>query len=192
MKRKLILIMVGLAALVTAQAQDFAVKTNLLYDATATVNVGAEVGFAPRWTFDLSGNYNAWSISERKLKHWMVQPEFRYWFCERFQDHFIAVHALGGQYNVGFIPNDLNVLGKDLSVLSDHRFQGFFAGAGIAYGYAWALTEHLNLEFELGVGYVYTRYDEFECFGCGKKIAEDVPVNYVGPTKAAIGLVYVF
>ena len=122
----------------------------------------------------------------------MVQPEFRYWFCERFQDHFIAVHALGGQYNVGFIPNDLNVFGKDLSVLSDHRFQGFFAGAGIAYGYAWALTEHLNLEFELGVGYVYTRYDEFECFGCGKKIAEDVPVNYVGPTKAAIGLVYVF
>ncbi len=192
MKRKLILIMVGLAALVTAQAQDFAVKTNLLYDATATVNVGAEVGLAPRWTFDLSGNYNAWSISERKLKHWMVQPEFRYWFCERFQDHFIAVHALGGQYNVGFIPNDLNVFGKDLSVLSDHRFQGFFAGAGIAYGYAWALTEHLNLEFELGVGYVYTRYDEFECFGCGKKIAEDVPVNYVGPTKAAIGLVYVF
>lgn len=192
MKRKLILIMVGLAALVTAQAQDFAVKTNLLYDATATVNVGAEVGLAPRWTFDLSGNYNAWSIGERKLKHWMVQPEFRYWFCERFQDHFIAVHALGGQYNVGFIPNDLNVFGKDLSVLSDHRFQGFFAGAGIAYGYAWALTEHLNLEFELGVGYVYTRYDEFECFGCGKKIAEDVPVNYVGPTKAAIGLVYVF
>lgn len=192
MKRKLILIMVGLAALVTAQAQDFAVKTNLLYDATATVNVGAEVGLAPRWTFDLSGNYNAWSISERKLKHWMVQPEFRYWFCERFQDHFIAVHALGGQYNVGFIPNDLNVFGKDLSVLSDHRFQGSFAGAGIAYGYAWALTEHLNLEFELGVGYVYTRYDEFECFGCGKKIAEDVPVNYVGPTKAAIGLVYVF
>lgn len=184
--------MVGLAALVTAQAQDFAVKTNLLYDATATVNVGAEVGLAPRWTFDLSGNYNAWSISERKLKHWMVQPEFRYWFCERFQDHFIAVHALGGQYNVGFIPNDLNVFGKDLSVLSDHRFQGFFAGAGIAYGYAWALTEHLNLEFELGVGYVYTRYDEFECFGCGKKIAEDVPFNYVGPTKAAIGLVYVF
>ena len=184
--------MVGLAALVTAQAQDFAVKTNLLYDATATVNVGAEVGLAPRWTFDLSGNYNAWSISERKLKHWMVQPEFRYWFCERFQDHFIAVHALGGQSNVGFIPNDLNVFGKDLSVLSDHRFQGFFAGAGIAYGYAWALTEHLNLEFELGVGYVYTRYDEFECFGCGKKIAEDVPVNYVGPTKAAIGLVYVF
>ena len=192
MKRKLILIMVGLAALVTAQAQDFAVKTNLLYDATATVNVGAEVGLAPRWTFDLSGNYNAWSIGERKLNHWMVQPEFRYWFCERFQDHFIAVHALGGQYNVGFIPNDLNVFGKDLSVLSDHRFQGFFAGAGIAYGYAWALTEHLNLEFELGVGYVYTRYDEFECFGCGKKIAEDVPVNYVGPTKAAIGLVYVF
>ncbi|MBR3801092.1 MAG: DUF3575 domain-containing protein, partial [Rikenellaceae bacterium] len=32
------------------KGQDVAIKTNLLYDATRTVNAGIEVGLAPRWT----------------------------------------------------------------------------------------------------------------------------------------------
>ena len=64
----------------TARSQDVAVKTNLFYDAFATINVGAEVGLAPKWTLDVSGNVNAWTLSHgRKWKHWMVQPEARYW-----------------------------------------------------------------------------------------------------------------
>ena len=70
--------------------------------------------------------------------------------------------------------------------------QGYGYGGGIAYGYAWALSKHFNLEFELGAGYVYTRYDKYECTGCGKKVTEQVPYHYVGPTKAAISLVYIF
>ncbi|MDE6177021.1 MAG: DUF3575 domain-containing protein, partial [Paramuribaculum sp.] len=46
----------------SVSAQDVAVKTNLLYDATATVNLGAEVGLARQWSFDLSGNFNGWSV----------------------------------------------------------------------------------------------------------------------------------
>ena len=49
----------------TAKGQDVAIKTNLLYDATRTVNAGIEVGLAPRWTIDLSGNYNAWWANEK-------------------------------------------------------------------------------------------------------------------------------
>ena len=59
-------------------AQNLAVKTNLLYDATATINAGFETGLSPKWTLDVSGNYNGWNMSScgcRKWKHWMVQPE---------------------------------------------------------------------------------------------------------------------
>ena len=70
---------------VGARCQNVAIKSNLLYDATATVNLGIEFCLAPRWTFDVSGNYNGWTISEnRKWKHWFLQPEARYWFCDRF------------------------------------------------------------------------------------------------------------
>ena len=175
-----------------ASGQNVAVKNNLLYDATLTVNAGVEVGLAPRWSFDLSGNYNGWAVNEHKWKHWLAQPEVRYWFCDRFAGHFVGLHLLGGQYNFGNIKNNLNFLGTDFSELTDHRHQGWYAGAGIAYGYSWILGRHWNLELELGAGYVYTRYDVFECQGCGKKVEEDKPHHYIGPTKAAVNLVYEF
>lgn len=40
-----------------AKAQTVAVKSNILYDATATVNLGAEVAFNRHWSLDISGNY---------------------------------------------------------------------------------------------------------------------------------------
>lgn len=188
-----IVLLLALFCCAAAHGQKAAVKSNLLYDATATINLGAEVGLAPRWTFDLSGNFNAWNFSHnRKWKHWLVQPEARYWFCDRFSGHFLGAHLLGGEYNVGGIHNHISILRTDFSNLSEHRYQGWFVGAGIAYGYAWILGRHWNLEAELGVGYIYTKYDRFQCAGCGKKVAEDQPHHYIGPTKAAINLVYLF
>lgn len=197
MKRGLrgLLLMWGvLFAVRSADGQEVAVKTNLLYDFVAyTINAGAEVGLAPRWTLDASFNYNGWDLShDRKWKHWLVQPEARYWFCDRFSGHFLGMHLLGGQYNFGGLKNNLSWLGSDFSRLSDSRYQGWFVGVGAAYGYAWILGRRWNLEAEIGVGYVYTRYDRFRCAGCGKRVESDRPHHYVGPTKAAVNLVYVF
>lgn len=176
-----------------AKGQDAAVKTNLLYDAALTVNLGVEFGLAPRWTLDVSGNFNGWTLShDRRWKHWLLQPEARYWFCDRFSGHFLAAHAHGGQYNAGGLKNNISFLGSDLSELSDYRYQGWFVGAGVAYGYVWMLGWHWNVEAELGVGYAYTRYDKFRCVGCGKKLERDKSHHYVGPTKLAVNLVYVF
>lgn len=179
---------------VGSSAQDFALKTNLLYDATATVNLGAELRLAPKWSLDLSGNVNMWSFSNgRRWKHWLAQPEVRYWFCRSMGGHFVGLHALGGQANVGKVNLDaLDWLDSEFSNFKDKRAQGWFAGGGIAYGYSWLLSRHWNLEAELGIGYIYTRYDVFECAGCGKKTATDRTHNYFGPTKAAINIVYVF
>ena len=189
--KKLALLLLLLTAGKTVSAQDVALKTNLLYDATATVNAGFEFGLAPRWTLDLSGNYNGWDVNNHKWKHWMVQPEFRYWFCDRFARHFLGFHLLGGEYNIGMIKNNVKFLGNDYSPLTDHRYQGWGAGVGVAYGYAFILGDHWNLELELGVGYVYLNYDKFQCAECGRKVGEG-DRHYVGPTKAAINLVYVF
>jgi hypothetical protein len=188
----LIPLFLGLLISVGAKAQDVAIKTNLLYDATATVNLGVEVGVAPKWTLDLSGNLNAWNINEdKRWKHWLVQPEARYWFCDRFSRHFLGFHALGGQYNIGGLQNNIKFLGTDFSKLSKNRFQGWGVGAGVAYGYAMILGKHWNLEFEVGVGYIYSAYDIFECTGCGRRVGQDNN-HYVGLTKAAINLVYLF
>ncbi len=177
----------------SASAQDVALKTNALADAFMNPNLGIEIGLAPKWTLDITGEYNGWTLSHgRRWKHWAAQPEARYWFCDRFSGHFLGIHAHGGQYNIGGIDGRVNFLGTDARKLKDTRYQGWFVGGGIAYGYAWILGKHWNLEAEIGIGYSYTRYDRFKCTGCGKKIETDQPHNYIGPTKAAVNLVYLF
>lgn len=176
-----------------AGAQQVALKTNLIYDATLSPNLGIEFQVAPKWSIELSGNVNDWSFSGgKRWKHWLVQPEARYWLCRPLGGHFFGVHLLGGQYNFGHLNHGFKFLNNDLRGLKDHRYQGWGAGAGIAYGYSWLLHKHWNLEAEIGIGWVYTRYDVFECEGCGRKVDLDRVHNYVGPTKAAINLVYVF
>ena len=189
----LLLFVLTLSFAQESKAQKVALKTNVVYDVAANVNAGIEVGLAKRWTVDVSGNLNTWDMSHgRKWKHWLVQPELRYWFCDRFSGHFLALHLHGGQYNVGGIRNSISFLGTNYARLTDQRFQGWFAGGGLAYGYSWILGEHWNLEAEIGFGYSYTVYDRFECAGCGRKVEENKDHHYVGPTKAAINLVYLF
>lgn len=179
-------------ASLTGSAQKAAIKTNILYDATATVNLGAEVGLAPRWTAEISGNFNNWAVNRHLWKHWMLQPELRYWLCERFGGHFFGVHALAGEYNFGNLKNSFKMLGSDFSGLTDKRYQGWAAGVGVAYGYSWILSRRLNIEAEIGLGWLYTRYDVYPCANCGSRLEKNKTHNYAGPTKAAINLVYTF
>lgn len=174
-------------------AQKVAFKTNLISDALLSPNVGIEVSVAPKMTLDFSGEFNLWKLSgDKQWRHVAFQPELRYWLCDRFAGHFFGVHLLGGQYNIGGINTDFKLLGTDFSKLRNTRFQGWFGGAGVAYGYDWILGKNWNLEAVIGLGWTYTRYDQFRCTGCGKKIKENTPHNYFGPTKVAINIEYLF
>lgn len=185
------LLILLLAVAFGLKAQNVNIKTNLLPDAALSPNVGVEVGLKPHWSIDLSGEVNMWTVDGHKWKHWFVQPEARYWFCDYFAKHFVGLHLMGGQYNFGNIRNNIKFLGSDFSKLSDYRYQGWAVGGGIAYGYSFLLGRHWNLELEIGIGYLYTWFDEYECKDCGRKTGSSHH-NYFGPTKAAVNLVYVF
>lgn len=154
-----------------------AVKTNLLYDALLNANLGVEFKMSRRWSFDLSGNYNGWRLSHgRQWKHWFVQPEARYWLNDNMKGHFFAANLIGGQFN---------------TTLNGARRQGWGAGISAGYGYSWHFGSHWGVEVELTAGYVRYRYDKYPCAGCGRKIGTRNR-NYIGPTKAAVSLVYYF
>ena len=191
-KKLLILLIFASCSAVGARGQNVGIKTNFVGDGFLSPNLGIEFGLAPKWTMDITGQVNFWDVNDQKWKHWLVQPEFRYWFCERFAGNFLAFHAIGGEYNFARIKNNVNILGSDFSKLTDLRYQGWGAGLGIAYGHSWILGMHWNLEVELGVGWIYTRYDVFPCVDCGSKLESDMDHHYIGPTKAAVSLVYLF
>lgn len=161
-----------------------AFKNNLLYDATGILNLGAEFRLANNMSLDIPLNWNPWQFSgNRKWKHFLVQPEFRYWTRETFSGHFLGVHAHYAFYNIGNLPKPFS------ENMRQNRYQGWLAGAGVSYGYRWNFSHRWGMEATVGVGYAYLNYDKFSCHKCGQKLKSDKK-NYFGPTKAGISLVY--
>jgi len=177
-----------------AKGQKAAVKSNLLYDATATLNLGIEFGLNEKWTMDVSGNFNPFRFpGGHRWKHWMVQPEIRYWTCDRFAGNFFAFHALGGMYDVGNIDFlKFKVLGYNFKNMKDKRYEGWFAGVGAGWGHDWVLSRHLNLEVEAALGYMFTRQDKYKPYNAHTPYVKDHNRHFFGPTKLALSLVYVF
>lgn len=199
-------------------AQRVALKTNLLYDATSTPNIGAEFGLGRKTTAQIYYGWNPWKFgkysasntssnaatapgatdarytSRKQLRHWMLMPEVRYWFCERFNGHFIGLHAMGGQFNMGGIKTVFPgaFFDGDRPDTKSNRYEGWYVGGGFTYGYQWMLSKHWNLEASLGVGYNRLHYKEFtDCNTCDGRYTERNQ-NYIGLTKAVLAIMYCF
>jgi opacity protein-like surface antigen len=200
---------------ISGYSQNFAIKSNVLYDATTSINLGVEYALTDKLTLDVSLNYNPWVFPQQevdikgkpvkewdgKFKHLMIQPELRWWLCEKFNRHFIGAHIHYANYNVGglsFLPDGFGEHGTlnkttqeyDYSDgIQNNRFEGWLAGGGVSYGYHLLLNSRFSLEFTFGVGYAYLSYDKYKCEDCGEKEASST-MHYLGPTKAGISAIF--
>jgi hypothetical protein len=183
--RKLILLVTAAMFCGPVCAQKVALKNNLLYDAAATPNLALELATGRRTTLDLGAGYNPFDLkNDMQWKHWLAQPEFRWWFCERFNGAFWGVHALGGEYSFAKIGLPLGVFDD----LEHYRYEGWYAGGGITFGYQWILGKHFSVEAAVAAGYVRVQYDKYTCAECSTKVGNGYK-NYFGPTKAALSLI---
>ena len=174
--------------------QNIAIKSNLLYDLTTTLNMGGEVRCDDTHTISLSLNYNPWNFGgNKKMKHFLLQPEYRKWFNEVFTGSFIgfqlhyALFNFGGMLPWGF--NNGKMLGIENRQIAHNRYQGNLAGFGISYGYQWIISPQWNLEAGISLGYAhlnYKRYGQSE----GAALLEKSSCNYWGPTQAGISIIY--
>ena len=174
--------------ILSVHAQQIGFKSNALYWATTTPNIGLEMEVGKKQTAQVFMGLNPWKQSggnQSRLRHWLVMPEYRYWFSQNFEGWFLGAHALGGQYNVGGVKFPFGLL----KGLRNHRYEGWYVGGGITAGKQWNLSKHWNLEASLGLGYIHTAYDKFNCGTCGEKL-KSAHKNYVGPTKVALSLIY--
>ena len=174
--------------ILSVHAQQIGFKSNALYWATTTPNIGLEMEVGKKQTAQVFLGLNPWKQSGgdlSRLRHWLVMPEYRYWFSQNFEGWFLGAHALGGQYNVGGVKFPFGLL----KGLRNHRYEGWYVGGGITAGKQWNLSKHWNLEASLGLGYIHTAYDKFNCGTCGEKL-KSAHKNYVGPTKVALSLIY--
>lgn len=167
-----------------ANAQQWGISTNGLYWATTTPNIGVEYSFNKNMSASLNLNYNPFTFANnRKLKHLLVQPEYRYWLSEAFKGHYVGAHLMWGQFNFSGLPLS--------DAMRDYRYEGDFYGGGLTYGYQWLIGNRLNLGAEIGFGYLSFAYDKFYCQTCGERI-DHYKSNYFGPTKIGVNLIYLF
>lgn len=191
--KKLIISFVCLVVTSVSASGQLAVKTNLAMDAFAIPNIGAEVGLSKKFTLDIPVYYNPWKQvmwkehEDKLLKLFMIQPELRYWLCDKFNGHFFGVHGMGGAYNTTGI--DLPFTPFD--DLADYRYKGHFYGGGISYGYQYILNRFWSIEATFGIGYAHVRYKKYPCENCPSVIDKGTE-NYFGPTRAALNLIYIF
>ncbi|MDN4753713.1 DUF3575 domain-containing protein [Porphyromonadaceae bacterium W3.11] len=183
----LLLGMLSFISVQNAEAQKVAAKTNLAYwGVFGSPNLGIEFAMGDKFTLDLNGGMNMWKFSDnKKAKHWLVQPEVRYWFCDVFNGHFIGLHGHGGEFNIG----NWNIPVGRLKTFKDNRYEGYFYGAGLSYGYQWVLSPRWNLELSLGGGWARIHYRQFDCAECGA-FKNEGNYDYFGITRTTLSLVY--
>ena len=180
-----------------AFSQKVALKNNLTYDTLKTTNLSLEFSMRRKWTLGTQVGMNFFFYTQdatssryktKKASHWLVQPELRYWTCDVFNGWFFGLHAHGGQMNIGGIDVPF-VLQKGDGKMKEHRYERYFWGGGLSAGYQWVVSNRFNIEASLGIGYVHTRYDKYKCTTCGKKEGKG-DADYIGPTRAAISIIY--
>ena len=165
-------------------AQTLAIKSNVPYLATGNLNLGMEVGLSPKLTLNVNYGINPFVFGDnKKWRHWMVQPEIRYWFCERFYGHFMGLHVGAGEYNL----NKIKI--PTVKDAQKYRFEGWGALGGLSYGYSWILGGRWNIEASLGLGVVYTEFKEYDCPTCGKLLKSNDNL-FLSPTKAGITIIH--
>lgn len=184
MKHKLLaLLLVAMPAM--ASGQNMALKTNLLHDASTTLNLGVEIRLGGRTSLDIPFSYNPWEFDQgKRFKFSMAQPELRVWFCESLNGAFLGVHAHGGEFNIAKAELPWEIYPQ----LGDANYQGSFYGGGLSLGYQWMIGRRWGLEFTLGGGYARVDYDKYTCGdNCGDKL-ESGSHDYWGLTRAGLSL----
>lgn len=196
MKRLILTLTILASAAISLGAQNtWAVKTNLLHDiATLSPNVAVEYAFDEQMSVELALSANYWrSWGGSRLNHLLLQPEVKYWFCEKYDGWFVSATAMAGLATLGnFL--DLSQFHPKSPDLSNFLLKDAFAvSLGIGGGYDFILSRHWNLEVEGAIGYMYARGDEYDdSFNPPDLLLKGSEFDYVGPTKLAVSIVYLF
>ena len=149
-----------------AKQPRIALRTNLLYDATLSPNLGVDVRVDSAWTVGLLVGINAWDIDKEKNKKWrhaLFSIRARKYRDSLFHKGYYEADVIYSHYNVGNtkIPFGL------YSAVKDRRLQGDLFALGGKYGYSWILSRTWRIEAEAGVAVGYAWFKEYDCPHCG-------------------------
>lgn len=151
-------------------------RANLLRWATLTPDLGLEWRICPSWGIAVNGSWTSWSWSDKDRRYalWEVAPEVRYYMGEK-KAWYLGAMFKAGQFNYK---------------LSDTGKQGDLMGGGITAGYQLRLNKALDLDFNLGLGYLNADYEKYEVIDGVRVRRGNETKDWWGPINAGVTLVW--
>jgi hypothetical protein len=166
-----------------------AARSNLLIPG---MNIGLEIPIGSHWSIGLDYFY-PWFVSGKnrwcgEMLGWFVDA--KYWFpgkqsawapASKLKGHAVGVYA-----GIGYYDYQNKAKGA----------QGEYLDLGIDYTYSLPIAnDKLRLEFNLGIGYIYTLYRPYYPSSDYEDLIKEPGIkfrstNFIGPTRAGVSLVY--
>lgn len=161
-------------------------KTNMLYDAVLTPNIGVEIPIGQRISVEADWMYARWNKASAH-KYWRIYGGDLSIYTrlgksrvidDRFAGHFIGAYGSVNVYDFQF--------GDRKGILSDK----WNYAAGIAYKYSFPVAHRLYIECSLGVGYMWGVYKKHRPIDNCDVWLSTHRLHWFGPTRAGISLAW--
>ena len=151
-------------------------RANLMRWATLTPDLGLEWRICPSCGIAVNGSWTSWSWSDKDRRYalWEVAPEVRYYMGEK------KAWYLGAMFKAGQFNYKLSETGK----------QGDLMGGGITTGYQLRLNKALDLDFNLGLGYLNVDFEKYEVIDDVRVRRGNETKDWYGPINAGVTLVW--
>lgn len=151
-------------------------RANLLRWATLTPDLGLEWRICPSWGIAVNSSWTSWSWSDKDRRYalWEVAPEVRYYMGEK-KAWYLGAMFKAGQFNYK---------------LSETGRQGDLMGGGITAGYRLRLNKALDLDFNLGLGYLNADFEKYEVIDGVRVRRGNETKDWWGPINAGVTLVW--
>ena len=151
-------------------------RANLLRWATLTPDLGIEWRINHHVGIMVNGSYTSWTWSgnDRRYALWEVAPEVR-WYLGKEKRGYIGAMYKAGQFNYK---------------LSETGKQGDLMGGGITGGYQLRLNKAIDLDFNLGLGYLNADFEKYEVIDGVRVRRGNETKDWWGPINAGVTLVW--
>lgn len=160
--------------------------TNLLYDAALTPNIGVGISIADRVTVLADWMYARWNNRDKR-RYWRIYGgdiEVRYHIGNLREYSPLGGHHIGVYGSIACY--DFQTGRTHTGVLSDK----YNYAAGLSYTYSLPVGMRFNIDFSLGMGYLWGTYKK-------NKLIDDCDVwlsthkqGWFGPTRIGVSLVW--
>lgn len=169
-----------------------ALKTNMLFDAALIPNIGAEFYVGRNWSVMANWAYAWWdkNSSHHYWRYYGGDLGVRRWFGRAAERKPLTGHHLG--LSAGLVTFDFELGGKGYmgGKPGETLWDRCLVTTALEYGYSLPVSRRLNIDFTIGIGYAGGKIVEYTPKE-GKYIWEKTSrVNWFGPTKAEISLVW--